>query len=354
LMQASKNGFFYVIDRDAGKLISAAKFVKVTWADRIDLKTGRPVEAPNARYQSGQTRVWPGSAGAHSAQAMAYNPANRLAYIPALGLPGDYNDQGIDFDTWEPNRNFVPSVGIHLNYGSMPPNAGASSLLAWDPIRQRAVWRVPLPGLINGGIATTAGNLVFQGRCDGTFAAYAADSGKRLWSFDAQDGIIGAPITYKAAGRQYVSVLVGFAGPTAMLGAMSAQFRWDARTQQRRLLTFALDGQGQLPPAPPPYQLVPVDDPQFESNSEAETSGASSFADHCSFCHGGTAIAGGSAPDLRASALILSADAFRRVVQGGALLEQGMPRFEEVSSVEIESIRQYLRWRAHATHLGHP
>jgi quinohemoprotein ethanol dehydrogenase len=355
LMQASKNGYFYVIDRDSGKLISAEKFAKVTWADRIDLRTGRPVEAANARYQSGETTVWPGGIGAHAWQPMAFNPANGLVYIPMLDLPGQYSDKGIDPQTWKPNVRSALNPGVAVNWLTEQTDntllkTGISALLAWDPIRQRAAWRVALPGVWNGGIATTGGNLVFQGRCDGKFMAYAADIGKVLWSFDAQAGIVGAPITYKVADRQYVSVMVGFGGSGS---ALDPQL-WDARTQPRRLLAFALGGTTQLPAAPLRRGIVAVEDSTFKPNRQAEEKGAKDYGEHCLVCHGIGAVAGGAAPDLRASPVILSAEAFGGVVQRGAQVPVGMPRFEEFSAAEVENIRQYLRSRAMAMETNKP
>jgi quinohemoprotein ethanol dehydrogenase len=188
----------------------------------------------------------------------------------------------------------------------------------------------------------TAGNLVFQGRSDGQLAAYAADTGKKLWSFDAQTGIVGAPMTYKVAGRQYVSVLAGFAGGSALL----EPGKWKAQTQPRRLLTFALDASAQLPPAPPRYELTPVTDPGFKHNLAREKLGSASFAEHCFLCHGYDAVAGGHAPDLRESGFILSAEGFAEIVKRGALRRYGMPQFEDLNASELGNIRQYLRARA--------
>jgi len=321
LMQASKNGFFYVIDRDSGKLLSAEKFAKVTWAERIDLNTGRPVETAFARDPSAYMRIWPSGDGAHSWTSMAFNPTRNLVYIPVLDSSRECNDDHIDLHGKE--------------------CMGTAALLAWDPIQQHAIWRVALPGVRSGGAVTTAGNLVFQGRSDGRFVAYAADSGKELWSFDAQVGIAGAPITYKVAGKQYVSVLAGYGGGGAIVDP-----RWDARTQPRRVLTFALGGGAQLPPPPPRHEVVPVADPQFEPNPNIEKKGQESFIGHCAMCHGFDAIAGGQAPDLRESPIILSAKGFDEIVKRGMLRQYGMPRFEELSDTELETIRQYLRSRA--------
>jgi len=325
LMQASKNGFFYVIDRDAGKLISAEKFAKVTWAEEIDLSTGRPVETASARDESGQSRIWPSGDGAHGWPPMAFSPVTNLVYIPVLDSTGEIgacNSRGLD-----PSGN--PCVGV-------------DSLLAWDPLRQQAVWRVSLPGVRNAGVAATAGNLVFQGRSDGQFAAYAADSGNKLWSFDAETGIVGAPISYKVGARQYVSVMAGFGGGSSVV----EPGKWKARTQSRRLLTFALDANARLPPPPPPYELTPIVDPGFKHSPAREKRGFASYTEHCPLCHGYGARAGGHAPDLRESAVILSAKAFAKIVKHGGLREQGMPQFQDLSDSEVSDIRQYLRARA--------
>jgi PQQ-like domain len=158
-----------------------------------------------------------------------------LVYIPAIEMPGYYNDKGIDFKHWQPARGMVLNLGI--NFGpvdDVPKNAGSSLLLAWNPITQKPAWRIPMKAIWNGGTATTAGNLVFEGHADGRFVAYSADTGAPLWTFDAQTGIVGAPITYKVAGRQYVFVLAGYGGAGAALGSLSAQpnypsHRFDAR-----------------------------------------------------------------------------------------------------------------------------
>jgi quinohemoprotein ethanol dehydrogenase len=351
LMEAPKNGFFYVIDRDSGKLLSAEKFVQATWADKIDLETGRPVEAPNARYRSGETTISPAGTGGHNWQPMSFNPLTGLVYIPAMDRPGYYNDKGIDFPHWKPEPGMVPNPGINYGLGGgIPRDAGSGFLLAWDPVRQRAAWRVPSAAIWNGGTATTAGNLVFQGGADGKFSAYAADSGKSLWSFDAETGVIGAPISYEVDGRQYVSVIAGYGGAGAAFGGRSAQFGWDARTQQRRVLTFALDGDARLPPAPAFHRTVPVDDATFIADAAAEERGGIAYGKNCMFCHGPAGISGGMAPDLRESAVILSAPAFKSIVHAGALLTNGMPQFEELSDRELEDTRSYLRARAHELH----
>jgi len=209
LMTAPKNGFFYVIDRTNGQLISAEPFAKVTWASKIDLITGRPVEAPNIRYESGEAILWPGPVGAHSWPPMSFNEKTGLVYIPTIELPAGYNDSATDPKTWQRTSGNVVDNGVDLSFPLNLPGAGTSYLQAWDPIHQRSVWRVPNPSFWNGGTMTPGGNLVFQGRIDSHFNAYAADSGKLLWSYDAQAAVIAPPISYSVGGKQYVTVAAG-------------------------------------------------------------------------------------------------------------------------------------------------
>jgi quinohemoprotein ethanol dehydrogenase len=160
-----------------------------------------------------------------------------------------------------------------------------------------------------------------------------------LWSFDAQVGIIGAPITYKVGGRQYVSVMAGFGGLGAMMDT-----RWNARMVKRRILTFALDADAQLPVQPTHHDITPIKDDRFERDPSIEHRGAAAYVTHhCDHCHGPQGIAGGAGPDLRESGAILLSAAFQNIVRGGALLERGMPKFDDLSPSELESIRQYLR-----------
>jgi quinohemoprotein ethanol dehydrogenase len=343
LMHAPKNGFFYVIDRATGKLISAEKIGKVTWAERIDLATGRPVENPEARYPNGEVLIWPGSGGVHNWPSMSFNPATGLMYIPTQDVPGYYNDKGIDTRLWrhEPGR-MAPQSGANVINEPMPPLPDGT-LLAWDPLKQKAAWRVTVPGLFPAGTLTTAGNLVFQGRADGRFVAYAADTGQELWSVQTGSGIVAAPITYRVGTRQYVSVITGQTGGMSLWNA--GLFGWQSRTQSKRLYTFALDAKAPMPVSTLPAAAVPVDDPQFVVDPAKALRGKQTFA-HCFTCHGPGAVAGGAAPDLRASPLVLDAKVFDAVVRGGLLQQRGMPRFEELSDDDLDVMRHYLRQRA--------
>jgi quinohemoprotein ethanol dehydrogenase len=230
IMQAAKDGYFYVLDRQNGKLLSAAPFAYVTWATGIDQKTGRPIEAPDARYDTKGTFLSPSNGGGHNWPTMSFNPNTGLAYIPATNSTFFYKldvshfiyrlgfvDRGLSLD---PAR---PSFQQPLT-APPPDRPKGSFLLAWDPARQKEAWRFPE---INGGTVTTAGNLVFSSSTDGHFMAFRADKGEKLWEVQLAPGF-GSPITYMLEGKQYVSVLAG-------------------RTGQGRLYTFALDGKLPIP-----------------------------------------------------------------------------------------------------------
>lgn len=346
ILHAPKNGFFYVIDRETGKLLSAEKFGKVTWAERIDLATGRPVEVPGARYENAPALVWPSTMGVHNWQPMSFNEQTGFVYMPTLEMASQFDDRDVD-----PARFAMQSTklntGLNMPVGDAPADAGKSALLAWDPVRQRAAWSVPTPGLWNGGTMTSRGGLVFQGQSDGRFNAYDASTGTLLWSFDAKMGITGAPITFEHGGKQYVSVVVGWGGSApAFFGSLAAQHGWQARVHPHRLLTFVLDGRAALPDTPLPVQVTPVDDPAFVVDAVQAKAGGVLFAQRCIVCHGLGAVAAGYAPDLRASPVALDPGAFAAVVQQGGLEVAGMPRFEELEAAELDQLRHYLRARA--------
>lgn len=344
LLQAPKNGFFYVIDRATGKLLSAEKFTKVTWADHVDLKTGRPVEYPGVRYEHGEALIWPGAGGGHNWQPMAYSPATGLAYVPVQVLPGYYDDRGYTPATWSMDRD--GPLGIHAFFDDIPKNAGHSSLLAWDPLKQRKVWEVPTPGISDGGLMATAGGLVFQGQIDGKFLAHDAATGETLWTYDLGVGTQAPPITYQVDGKQYVSILAGWAGGPMLMGSASAQFGWVGRGHPRRLLTFALDGDARLPPTPPPALPQPLDDPVFKVDPALAARGQRIYAQYCTICHGVAVVAGGYAPDLRASGVPLDHAAFAAIVRDGGLLARGMPPFPEFSDQDLSALQHYIRERA--------
>jgi quinohemoprotein ethanol dehydrogenase len=347
LMQAPKNGFLYVIDRTNGKLISAEPYVPVTWASRIDLATGRPVEAPGARYESNPASLSPSPLAAHNWLPMAFSPKSGLVYIPAVDFKVTFSEPS---PTWKPASDRNTDAGANMIGGPLigeKPPTGA--LIAWNPVTQKQVWRIDYPTYVNGGVLATGGGLVFQGSIDGLFKAFSAADGKPLWSFDTRAPMIAPAITYKAAGKQYVTVLtgLGMAYPKN-LGALGGPGieRWglDPRSQARRVLTFVIGGKATLPPRPvaPP----PPPDPSFRPDQARFMPGATAFNVHCADCHGSMAVGATQAPDLRRSAVPQERAAFVQVVRGGALQAQGMPRFGELDDRTLDDIRYYIRARA--------
>ncbi len=337
LLHAPTNGFFYVLDRATGKLISAEKATRVNWAKGIDLKTGRPIEEPNIRYETGESKIWPGTIGGHNWQAMSFSPATGLVYIPMHQIGARFYRKG------EQTANAFNVMGLMLEPIVEAPGDGKGSLIAWDPVAQKARWTVQHDHLWNGGTLATAGNLVFQGTADGGFAAYDATNGKRLWRFNAGLGIIAAPMSFSSNDKQYVSILVGYGGTTAAYGKFM-DVGWKYGRQPRRVLTFALDGKAVLPPTPgPDFTVKALDDPQLVLN-EADIAVGRGLFIQCAACHGvGLQSTGTPGPDLRESALAVDLDAFRTVLKEGPLMERGMPRFEMLTEDQIRQLHSYIR-----------
>ncbi len=254
LMQANKNGFFYVLDRATGELLSAKNFVPVNWAKGIDPKSGRPQVLSEAHYDV-TGKLWmamPGGLGGHNWPPMSYSPATGLVYIPAQEIPFPF----LKDPDFHPEPVGV-NMGVDLDKTSLPQDPKVKTailsglkgfLSAWDPVTGREVWRGEHPGPWNGGVLSTAGNLVFQGTAAGELIAYRASDGTKLWSFPTQTGVIAAPMTYTVDGRQYLSVLVGWGGVFPLVAGELA-YKSGRLPNRSRLLTFALDGKAALPAA---------------------------------------------------------------------------------------------------------
>ena len=343
LITAPKNGFVYVLDRLTGKLISAKPFVPVTWAKGIDIASGRPIENPGIRYESGTATISPTPIGAHSWVPMAFSRQTGLVYIPAIDLKVTYDDRGITPQNWKRKGGMALDYGVNPSIAFPKGNEdSASSLVAWDPVRQREAWRVKTPIHFNGGVLATGGNLVFQGQMDSKFNAYDARTGQLLWSFDARAPVIAPPISYSVNGKQYVTVISGNGTSGGFLGAALARYGIDYRTQARRVLTFAVGGTATLPPKIP-YVAKAIDDPLFKPDPASEARGSMVYNTRCVVCHGGGVAAAGTAPDLRTSGAILSQPSLDAILHDGVLVSQGMPRFEELSDQERADVRQFLR-----------
>lgn len=337
LMHAPTNGFFYVLDRKTGKLINQpGKTTVVTWAKEIDRKTGRPVEEPNIRYETGETKIWPGTVGGHNWQAMSYSPRTGLVYIPIQQIGARF------YKTGAQTANSFNVMGLMLEPITEKEGDGHGYIVAWDPVAQKERWRVKNEFLWNGGTLATAGGLVFQGTAEGMFNAYDAANGKRVWQFAAGLGIIGAPMSFSVGGKQYVSVLVGYGGTTAAYGKFM-DVGWKYGQQPRRLLTFALDGTAKLAPAPPRTMKVnALDDPALVLN-EADVAAGRAISVQCAACHGiGFHATGTPAPDLRESGITLRLDTFAPFVKAGRM-EAGMPSFPTLTDEQLRQLHAYIR-----------
>lgn len=349
LMHAPKNGFFYVIDRETGKLISADPFAEVTWATGIDLATGRPNEVPAARYETARATVSPGPTGAHTWHAMSWNPQTGLAYYPAIHRRWTFSDSAFDLASWKsPDWKFEPGVAYGV-VGAARSDGLTGTLQAWDPVRRKLAWEVPLEGFWNAGTMTSAGNLVFQGRADGNFVAHDATTGAELWRIHVGSGISAPPITYSVRGRQYVALLVGWGGAAVALGgAFPAAHGWAYGAHPRRLIAFSLEGTSALPTSPGPQVVTPLAAKEFGVDSALAAAGSREFVGTCNTCHGGNVISGGAAPDLRASGVVLSATGFADVVRDGSRAASGMPRFRHLTDEQLLSLRHFIRRQAEA------
>lgn len=357
LMQAPKNGFFYVLDRRSGELISAEPFVPVTWAEGVDPSTGRPIVNPAARYsRTGETWIGsPGPLGAHSWHPMAYSPDSGLVYIPANDTTFIY----VPDPDWKPS-DMGYNVGVSFAAMSMPQDpkikpqvlaqakAGAKGyLLAWDPVAQKEVWRVPHASPSNGGVLTTAGQLVAQGNVSGRFELYDALSGETLWSFDAQTAVMGGPISYAVDGEQYIAVTAGRDGVQFLAPGELGIVTGEERTISR-LLVFKLGGSAELPPLPPKVEK-PLNPPPLEADAATVQHGFELYSRYCGTCHGDAAVSAGVVPDLRYSPY-LHGDAFDAVVLDGALAARGMASFAPVfDGADADAVQAYLIQRAHET-----
>jgi quinohemoprotein ethanol dehydrogenase len=320
LLHAPKNGFFYVLDRTTGALISAKPFTFVNWATGVDMKTGIPIESATARYLKGNSPpIVPGPLGAHSWQPMSYSPLTGLTYIPV-------NDVGFNYKSEEnfESKDLALNFGIDMVAAGMPQDPRIKQaildtvkgkLVAWDPVQQKQAWAVERPGAWNGGTLATAGNLVFEGTAADRFEAYRADTGEKVWSFDAQTGVMAGPITYTVRGEQYVAVLAGWGGVFPMVTG-EVSFKSGRTRNISRMLAFKLDARTTLP-TPPPLEEPVLNPPPSTASAEQIHHGEAVYQRFCSGCHGDVAVSGGLLPDLRYSSALAN-DQWFKIVRDGA------------------------------------
>ena len=343
ILHAPKNGFFFVIDRTNGKLISAKNYVDVNWATGYD-KNGRPIETPEARAVDHPREVIPSPYGAHNWHPMAFNPQTGLAYLPAQNIPVNLMDN--KNWTFRGNTPGEPHGGLGWNlamYANVerPTSKPFGRLLAWDPVKQQAAWQAEHVSPWNGGTLTTAGNLVFQGTADGRFLAFDATTGARLWEMPTGTGVVAGPVSYLVDGKQYVSVAVGWGG---IYGVMN---RATDREGPGTVYTFALGGSAKAPDFVAYQMGALLKGVKYDPAHVKE--GTLLYVSNCVFCHGVPGVdRGGNIKNLGYSSTqaIESLDKF---VFKGPKTVVGMPDFTgKLTPEQVEKIKAFIQGTADA------
>jgi PQQ-dependent dehydrogenase (methanol/ethanol family) len=351
LMQAPKNGFFYVIDRATGKLISADKYQdNINWAKSVDLATGRPVEDPGARYLASPFQAIPGPLGAHNWHPMAFSPDTGLVYIPAHTLPQLYTD--------EVEHQYRPgfwNTGIEFaGVGPTPPlnerlaarAALKGQLVAWDPVAKKPRWVHDYPTPWNGGVLATAGGLVFQGGLDGKFRAFDAATGAMKWETEGHYPVMSGPISYEIDGEQYIAVTAGWGTALPLTGGAGAIPKVGS-AEMGRVLVYKIGGKAELPP----YEVFEVDPiPAAEDFGSAQQleRGRLLYDRNCMVCHGPFVVSSGAVQDLRWAQAPGTKEDFAEVVLNGKYASAGMASFAAtLTPADAESVRAYIINRAH-------
>jgi len=337
LMQAPKNGFFYVIDRATGELISAENYALTTWASHIDRVSGRPVEIEQGVYDSSAGRaVFPSALGGHNWHPMAFNPNLRHVYIPKLDMAGIFTVE----------RNYNPRTGNNNNGNWLPPDEHLDAmskrpepkayLLAWDPVSQSPVWEINHVTWPNGGVVATASNLVFQGTGDGYFKAYDGETGKILFEVHLQIGIMAPPITFELDDQQYVTVVAGAGGA----GVRQAEI---LRHKQNtgRVFTFKLGVDNPIPKVAD--KAIPdVTPPVNFGTPEQVADGKFLYHKYCARCHGQQTTSNGIIRDLRYATPTIH-DNWNNIVLGGMFEALGMASFDDlINEEQAQAIRSYV------------
>jgi quinohemoprotein ethanol dehydrogenase len=340
IVHPSKNGFIYVFEAASGKLLSADKFVDVTWASGIDMKTGRPIEVPGARHEKEPFNVSPNPAGAHTWHPNAFSPVTGLVYIPTRQNYAQFSPQTM------PASGVAP-LGSSFRYNNFPADlkphnktADEGYLQAWDPVARKMVWeseRETPRG--SAGAMVTAGNIVFMGNSAGKkLRAFNAKTGAKLWEFDAQTDVYAAPITYELDGVQYIAASVG--GTTAAGDYFAPSYG--------RMLVFKVGGTVKLP-ANAPYTPRQLNPPPATASAAVVARGAQVYADNCSVCHGTNAVTlrDSNAPLLTTTPLLHVQQGFDQVVLQGGRVDRGMPDFrDKLTPADSAAVLSYVVSRA--------
>ncbi|MEQ9315617.1 MAG: PQQ-dependent dehydrogenase, methanol/ethanol family, partial [Henriciella sp.] len=353
-MQAPKNGFFYVVDAATGEFISGETFATVNWADGLD-ETGRPIENPEARNNDPATYAgfiqFPAPFGAHNWHPMAMNPDLGLVYIPVQNISQAFiTDPRFKSKPAKWNTGMDFSAGIPVRYpeGTLQAVRAAANgvLVAWDPVAQEARWSVEHGAAWNGGILSTASGIVFQGKLDGTFAAYDAATGDELWSEQLHSGALSGPSTYEIDGEQYVTITTGWGHAFGLAAGML--FKDAVPPALGKVVTFKLGGEAEIPTLDTGLIVEPEPKAEPFGDEEMLQAGLVHFSRNCAVCHGTFAVSSGVLPDLRWSSYTASAEAWNGVVMDGNLSANGMVSFSDVLTPDdSEAIRAYVLAQAH-------
>jgi quinohemoprotein ethanol dehydrogenase len=340
LLHAPKNGFFFVIDRTNGKLISAQNFVDVNWATGYDAN-GRPIETTKARPDAPFDSI-PGPLGAHNWHPMSFNPQTGLVYIPAQNIPLNLmDDKEWKQDVMMPLR---PASGTGWNtgfiFGAQPTQSKPfGRLIAWNPVTQKEAWRHEQVSPWNGGTLTTAGNVVFQGTADGRFMAFDATTGGKLWESATGTGVIAAPSTYMVDGKQYVSIAVGWGGSYGLASRASE------KVGPGTVFTFALGGKASLPEfAQYRMEALLSGVPYDRANVSA---GQGLYVANCLICHGVPGVdRGGNIRNLAYSGAGVI-NGLDKVLFEGLFAAQGMPDFTgKLTNDDVEKLKAFIQGTA--------
>jgi len=347
LMQAPKNGIFYVIDRTNGKLISGKPYTFINWATGIDSVTGRPVETDFNRYTNQNVEIFPGPLGAHNWQPMAFNLKTQLMYLPVRDLSMMYGNN----PQWKYNHVagvFASGNGWNTGIGmdnavktrkELNAPAFSERLVAWDPVQQKEAWSFPHKQLWNGGVLTTSGGLVFEGTADGKFMAFDATDGKVVWEKNLGTGIIAAPVSYQVNDTQYISIAVGWGGAFGKDGKNTAQIN------PGTVYTFALNRKTEMPvyPKAPERKLINM---PVSATADQLSHGGLQYLQFCSVCHGDLTSEGGVIPGLAFSSEATHKN-IKRIVLEGLLYDKGMPNFSgRLKESDVSDIQNYIFYSA--------
>ncbi len=343
IMQAPKNGFFYVLDRLTGELLEASPYTPVNWASHVDMETGRPVLTEDAIFRDAPKVIWPSMAGGHAWTPMAFSPKTGLTYLQVYDAPASYATVKAEFrpgSTLSGARNGFPPFedpDLQRQFEAGPSQVIESRLKAWDPVSGTAKWTSePLPFLSGGTLVI--GDIVLQGSSDGFLTAYDAETGEVLRRIEIGTAILAAPMSYYLDGEQYVAILAGYAGPGAAFPPDSAAMKYE---NFERLVVLKLDG-GEIPMPPPLANEVqqPMPEP-IAASAQTMERGRSLYQTTCNRCH----MLGGSRsnyPNLwnMAPGTI---DAFEAIVGEGALVYGGMGDFSNVlSKPDIAALKAFI------------